>query len=251
MAPADQGTGDSEDNPWTELTYGLFPEDDIATSADPYLIQSEISLLDYDGNFSFDILNNTLIMQAPVGMDGTPQASSNNINNVVANANDSRGHTYANTPRGGVAMEQIQTILPPFQVADGNIEPQHLLGNPILAEKGQDEPEYVTDTKTPHVSKRARKNPSPSSEEWQKWKPEIHSLYMVDNYTLEVTRAKMATKGFYAESVTVLSLHPESIMLTLHKCKERGCTKRGSKTGAGERMNMIMTVETPEGNFPL
>lgn len=141
-------------------------------------------------------------MQA-VGRDGTPRTFPNHINNLVAHGNDPRVYNDANIPRGGVAMEQIQALLTPsFQLTDSNTESQRLRGNATSAKEGQEEPGYVTHGKAPHVTKVTHKTSGPSPEEWQKWKSEIYSLYVVDNYTLKMTREKMAEKGFYAESVT-------------------------------------------------
>jgi hypothetical protein len=219
------------------------------------MMQPGIGHLDPDGNTSFDnnFYASVIMTQAPGGMGRTPQAPANNIDNFMANGNGSQGHTHANIPRGSVAMEQIQTLFaPPFPMADNNIEPQHPPGNPILAEEGQDESEYVTVARTPHVSKRARKPPSPnpSPEEWERRKLEIHSLYF-GKHTLEDTRTEMKDKGFDAESVTAPSLRPESIILTLHNFTERGCIKKNSAIGAGKHMNMAKAVETPGEKLPL
>jgi hypothetical protein len=207
--PADQGTGGREDSLWMQPVNGLLdPENDIAIFTNPYMMQPENGFWNLEDNFNFDdIFTNRFMMEAAVGMDGTPRTSSDHINDLVANGSDSRGYsrgyTYANTPRGDMAMEEIQALFtPPFQVADSNIESQHLRGNTTLAEKGQDEPEYVTDARTPQVTKHAPRNSTLSSEEWQKWKPEIYSLYF-NGYTLEATRAEMEKKGFYAASVTL------------------------------------------------
>jgi hypothetical protein len=240
--PADRATGDPEENHWIDDF--LIPEDDIATFNNPYMTQLEIGLPDLlspDGIDSFDnFLADMVMTQAPIGMGGTPLASSNHINNPVANGDGFRGHPYVNTPRGDVAMEEIQNLLDPsFPMADSNIEPQNILHSPILTENGQDEPAYVTDAGTRHVSKRARKSSSPSSDEWQRWKPVIHSLYIDNSYTLKATIREMAVeKGFDAESVTGLPLLPKSIILTLHNCTESRCTKESSESGAGENMSM-------------
>jgi hypothetical protein len=96
-------------------------------------------------------------------------------------------------PRGDAAREQILA----------NIKCQHLRDNMILDEEGQDEPQYVTDVNAQHVTKRS----GPSSEEWTKWKPEIHSVYVDGKCTLEATRAEMAKKGFCAQLVTLPFFH--------------------------------------------
>jgi hypothetical protein len=228
MAPlTDQGTGDREGKPWMQPANGLQDlEGGIAFFTDPYMMQPENSLQDPGNDIAFftdpymtqlendfwnpqddanlnEIFPDMRMMQAAVGRNGTPQSFSTNINNLVANGSDPRGYTDANIPRGDVAMEEIITLATtPIQVEESNIEPQHLQGNTILAENGQDEPEYVTHAQ---ITKRARTNSGPSSDEWQRWKPEIKALYVDDNYTLEVTRAEMAKKGFYAESVTLPS----------------------------------------------
>lgn len=201
---ADRGTGGHGDNSWTQPANGFWdPKDDTTVFADPNLMQlgNDLWSLENDTNFDGNFAN-SFTMQAEVGADEASPKFPNHINNLVANGNDPRGYSDANIPRGDVAMEQIQALVTPvFQVADSNLGSQHLWGNEILAEEGQDEPVYVTHTNTPHVTKVSRKNCGPRSDEWQKRKSEIYSLYVVDNYTLEVTRKKMAEKGFYAESV--------------------------------------------------
>jgi len=251
--PAYQGIGGHEDYPWGQLAYGLsFPEDDMNAVTNPYITPPGIGHMDPDGNTSFD--NNFyagIMMQPPVGTGRTPQASPNNIDNFMPNGNGSQGHTHANTPRGFAADEGIQNLFAPsFPMANNNIEPQHPPSIPILAEEGQDDSEYVTVARTP---KRTRKPPSPnpSSEEWERRKLEIQSLYYFGNHTLEDTRTEMENNGFYAKSVAAPPLRLESIMLTLHNFTERGCTKKGSAIGAGRHMNMAKTVETPGENLPL
>jgi hypothetical protein len=258
--PADQGTGDREDNPWMQPANGLWnPEDNVNFNDAfiyPYMMQPENGLWNPEDDVNFNdiftyssmmqpenglwnpednvnfndiftypsmmqpenglwnseddanfngICGNMLMMQPAVGRDRTTRASSNHINGVVANESDYGGYTNANIPRGEGAMEQIQALVtPPFQMADSNIEPQHLPGNTIFTEEGQDEPGYITHTRTPHATKRVRKNSGPSSEEWLKRKPQIYSLYVDGNYKLEATRAEMAERGFHAELVTLL-----------------------------------------------
>jgi hypothetical protein len=165
----------------------------------PYMMQPEDGLWNPEDN---DIFTDMFMMQPAIARDGTAPSFSNYINNLAAIGVDSGGYTDATIPRGDGAMEQVQALFThPFQMADNNIEPQQLPGNTIPPEKGQDEPEYV--------KKGAPKNPGPSLEEWQMWRPEIYSLYVVANYTLEVTRKEMEKKGFYAGSVTLLLFPPE------------------------------------------
>jgi hypothetical protein len=212
--PADQGTRDRESNPWAQPANGLQDlEGDIAFFANPDMIQLEYDLWNPMDNPIFDeILTNMPAMQEPAGGNWTLGTSSNNINNVVANGSDPQIYTYASIPRGDVAIEGIKTLATPsFQVADSNIEHQHFQSNTILAKEGHDEPEYVTHARTPQVPKRARKNSGPSSEEWQRRKPEIYSLYVENNYTLKLTIEEMARNGFYAESVT-LPVFPPGII---------------------------------------
>jgi len=218
--------GDREGNPWMQPLNGLWaPEDDTymmqlensfcnpedytdlsAISTNAYMMQTENGLGNLEDNVDFsNLFPNISMIQAEVGGNGVFQTPLSQINNIRGNGSDYRGHTSAHIPRGGVSMEQIQALgAPPFQVADSNIEPQHLPGI-ILAEKAQDEPNYVTLARASHVTKRARKNIGPSSEEWAKWEPEIRRVYIDDNCTLKVTMEKMAKKGFHAESVTLHS----------------------------------------------
>jgi hypothetical protein len=224
--------GDLEGNPWLQPANGLQdsegdiaffndpyimppenslrgPENDTAFFTNPYMMQLENDLRNPqdDANFN-EIFPNMHMIQDAVGLNGTPRTFSNNINNLVANGNESRGYTYANIP-SGVALEEIPALAtPPFQVEGSSIEPQYLQGNTILAEKCQDELEYASHAITPQITKRARKNSGPSSEEWQKWKPEIYRLYVENNYTLNLTMKEMARKGFYAESVTLPVFFP-------------------------------------------
>jgi len=205
--PADQGTGGREDNPWMQPANGLAdPEDDTDIFTNTYMMQPANGLGDPEDSVDInDIFTNIYMVrkvQAAVGGAGTPRTSSNHINNLVANGSDYRGYTGANIPRGDVAMEQIRALVTrPFRMVDSDIAPQHLRGNTILAENGQDEPECITHARAPHATKRARKITGPSSKEWEKWKPEIYNLYVDGNCTLKVTRTEMAKKGFHAESV--------------------------------------------------
>jgi hypothetical protein len=65
--------------------------------------------------------------QDAVRLNGTPRTFSNNINNLIANGSEFRGYTYANIPRGGVALEEIPALATtPFQVEGSSIEPQYL-----------------------------------------------------------------------------------------------------------------------------
>jgi hypothetical protein len=250
--PAYQGIGGHEDYPWGQPTYGLpFPDDDMNTVTNPYITQPGIGHLDPDGNVSFD--NNfyagIIMMQAPVGTGRTPQASLNNIDNFMPNGNGPQGHTHDNIPRGSAANEQMQNLFASsFPMANNNPP-----GIPNPAEEGQDESEYVAVARTPHVSKRTRKppTPNPSSEEWERRKLEIQSLYYFGNHTLEYTRAEMEKNGFHAQSVTAPSLRAGSIILTLHNFAERGCIKKGLDIGAGQHTKMAKTVETPGENHPL
>ena len=229
MAPlADQGMGEREGNPWMQPVIGLQdpeggipffanpdtiqpenslrgPENDIAFFTNPDMIQPEYDFWTPMNNAIFDeILTNMSVTQEPVGGNWNLRTSSNTINNVVANGSDSQSYTYASIPRGDVAIDGIKALATPsFQVADSDIEHQHLQSNTILAEEGQDEPEYVMHGRTPQVTKRARKNSGPSSEEWQRRKLEIHKLYVVENCSLRLTMKEMAGKGFHAESVTL------------------------------------------------
>jgi hypothetical protein len=225
------------------------PEDgfnfnEIFTNLD--IMQPANGLWNPENNFNFNgTSTNPDMMRAAIGMPGTARTASNHINSNVTNWSDHGSHSVANIPRGGAGMEGILALVtPPFPVADSNIEPQHLPSNTTLAENGKGEPEYVTHPKTPHVTKCARKNSGPSSEEWKKWKPEIHKFYMENNYTLKKTKEEMAEKGFQAESVTLLFFSPENIMLTLHESTDCRCTNGGSNIGVGKSMNSIKTVET-------
>jgi Clr5 domain len=229
MAPlADQGMGESEGNPWMQPVIGLQdPEGGIPFFANPDTIQPENSLRDPENDIAFfinpdmiqpeynfwtpmnnaifdEILTNMSVTQEPVGGNWNLRTSSNTIDNVVANGSDSQSYPYSSIPRGDVAIEGIKALAAPsLQVADSNIEHQHLQSNRILAEEGQDELEYVTHGRTPQVAKRGRKNSGPSSEEWQRRKPEIYNLYVENNCSLKLTIKEMARNGFHAESVTL------------------------------------------------
>jgi hypothetical protein len=201
--PAHQGTGDREDN-WMQLDNGLWNPEDGVNFNDP-IMQLEYGLWDPEPNVGFDEnFPNTIVSQHPIAGDEAGRTLYNHINNFVANGSGSGGYTGASIPRGGVALtpEQVQALsTPSFQVVENNMEPQHLLSNVASAEKDEDEPEYVTHARTPPATKRARKSAGPSSEEWQKRKPEIYNLYVVAGYKLEATRKQMADNGFQAESV--------------------------------------------------
>jgi len=201
--PANPRTGDREDDLWMQPASGVLdPEDDITMFTHPYTMQADnVSWNPEDYiNWSNDVPANISMIQPACERDGTAQSSSNHINTLAANGSDSGGYVNK-TPRGGGAEEQMQALFTTTFPTDSDIEPQYLPGNTILAEKDQEEPEYITYARTPHVAKRARGNSGPSSQEWQKWKREIYNLYVSN--TLEVTREEMAKKGFHAGSVTL------------------------------------------------
>jgi hypothetical protein len=210
-APADQGMGSYGEYPSVQPSNGLRdPEGDIPFSTNADMMQLGNGLWNFEDSVNFsDISDNTYMMQAVVRSDGIPRTFSNHMNNLMANGlRDSRGHNSDYIPRGDVVREQILAAHA-FQVADSNIKPQHLQDNNILAEEGQVEPEYVTHAGAQHVTKHTGKHPGPSLEEWTKWKPQIHGVYVDGRCTLEVTRAEMAKKGFYAKSVTLPLFHLE------------------------------------------
>jgi hypothetical protein len=186
--PDHQGAGDHEDVSWMQPAIHL--EDDIFMLTNPCEKQAENGLWNPRSYFNVnDNFPSVLMNQPAAGRDWTPQTPLNHINNPTANWADPGWYT----PR----------FIHPFPVPDSNIEPQHP-PNMSLPEGGQDEPEY-THAGMAHVTKRARINSGLSSEEWEKWKPEIKSLYFRLGSTLEDTRTEMANKGFHAGSVTLLS----------------------------------------------
>jgi len=219
--PADQGTGNLKDNLRMQPANGLWdPEDDIPIFNNSYMMPADNNLWSPEDNPNLNsIFISPYMIQAENGLQNPENnfnfngfftnptmASSNHVNIPVANRITYGGYTGANIPRGEAPIEKMLALFtPPFQVSDSNIEPQHLPSNAILAEKGQDEPEYVMHASNPHVTKRARKNSGPSSEEWEKRKPEIYRFYVDDNYTLEATKEKMDENGFHAKSVPLFS----------------------------------------------
>jgi hypothetical protein len=130
----------------------------------------------------------------------------------MANELSFDGYCNSNISGGTMAADQIQALLnTPFQTVNNNIESQQH-GHKILAKTGQEDSEYTAHATGPNVPTRTRISP----EEWLKWKPEIQKLYVHENHSLEVTRAKMSQKGFLAESVTYLFLFTANTTLTLH-----------------------------------
>lgn len=186
-------------------------EDSTRPSTDPYLMQMENDLSIPAADASFhdgsldsymmpdnnrvwnpqnDVSFSGILTNRPAQFDFGPAHPIS-----MANEFSSGGYCNSNISGGSMAADQIQALLnTPFQAVDNSIVSQHQ-GHTIVPETGREEPEYVAHTTGPQVPTRTRISPK----EWLKWKPEIQRLYVDENYTLEVTRAKMSQKGFHAE----------------------------------------------------
>lgn len=204
-------------------------EDNTLPSADPYLMQIENDLsipaadaIFYDNSLDSYIMpdnnhvwnpqNDVSFSDMLTNMSMVPArfkcAPTYPISNCMASEFNFGGYCDSNIFGGSMAANQIQALLnTPYQTVNDNTE-----SHTILTEIGQEEAEYTARATGPNVPTRTRISP----EEWLKWKPEIQKLYVHENHSLEVTRAKMSQRGFHAESVTYLFLLTVNTTLTLH-----------------------------------
>jgi hypothetical protein len=148
---------------------------------------------------AMEIIIDADTMQAQIGLDKAPGATSHVSDNFMASGST----VWGNTDRGSAALEQILALgIPLTHMAERNVELLPPRGSTVHIEEAQEVEHEYTTSQRPSGSKGLVSNTSGyGTDEWEAQKPEIHSLYMEQDLPLSTVMAEMSKNGFDAKQV--------------------------------------------------
>jgi hypothetical protein len=152
---------------------------------------------------AMEIIIDADTMQAQIGLDEAPGATSHVRDNFMASGSTVWGNTDASVPRGSAALEQILALgIPLTHLAERNVELLPPRGSTVHIEEVQEvEGEYTTSQRHSGSKGLVSNTSGYGTDEWEAQKPEIHSLYMEQDLPLSTVMAEMSKNGFDAKQV--------------------------------------------------